>query len=941
MIQKPSSCSGCQLFEKPFGKVTGFSKPTGSGSSGVMVVGEALGDDDEHSGMPFMGKSGHFLFNNLQRVGIDRDTLTVATVLACRPPAGKLIRQPYEFACINHCRPNLDAAITAARQAAIANGKTFVIVTLGEVAFKRVLGLDFKAPILKEDYYCYPFWCEEYKAWVLAANSPMELMKGKHHEVPLLQFAFKRALEIASENLTLSKPLYLLDPVPMVFSGWVDDYLAALASAPSDTFLSYDIETPYKTGKGEDDLGGEEDDTDETYTILRCAFAYRPNEAVSVPWTAPYLADLSRLFAATGAKVGWNNELYDGPRIKHQQVALNGDQIDAMLAWHVLNSALDKRLGFVTPFYVQNTSMWKHLSNSEPAFYNAKDADMALQNWLGIRSDLKSNGLWDVFDRHVIDLNRVYGYMSSKGVLLDQDLRQQAEVKLAAELATLNDTITAVIPQAVLQLKPYVKTPKVTDGLIQIDGVRKTTKCPQCTKLDVKADHFKAIGKKRLAKGDPENPCCGHKSIKVTIPALQWAAPLPFKLSSQSLQRYQRVVGHKPIMTRATASAPARPTFDDKAMTKLILKYPNDKLYPLIGEFRATQKLLGTYVGVTQENGRIKGGMTVGPDGRIHPTISHNPSTLRSANQDPNMQNLPRPNGADPTANENLIRNMIIAAPGHTLYARDFSGIEAKIVGYEAMYPEYIRLCNLDVHSFYTAWALSQIRPGAIPTNDLPQLSWDDERLKASLKHIKKEFGHERNNLYKHLVHGANFMQGAKGATDTILRMTGQIVPVQTVSRVMSIYFELFPKIKLWHGRVLNQADKDGFLRNPFGYVHRFHSVYSWENYGGSWEKKPGPQANQVVAFLPQSTAAGIIKEAMLRIWEKHWDVAGQYLRLIVHDELFFEAPDAGIEELDRVCRIEMEQPIPQMKMPADWHMGEYFLVTTEEKKGQSWGTMK
>ena len=331
--------------------------------------------------------------------------------------------------------------------------------------------------------------------------------------------------------------------------------------------------------------------------------------------------------------------------------------------------------------------------------------------------------------------------------------------------------------------------------------------------------------------------------------------------------------------------------------------------------------------------------MPIGPDGRVHGTITHNPSTLRSAMQTPNLQNIPRPQGKDDPAT--LIRNFFVAAPDHILYARDFSGIEAKIVGYEALYPEYIRLCNLDVHSFYTAWALSQVKPGAIPVNDLPQLSWDDAKLGARLKEIKKDFGRERNNLYKHLVHGANFMQGAKGATDTILRMTGQIIPVSTVSRVMSIYFELFPKIRKWHTLLLAQANRDGFLRNPFGYVHRFHSVYTWEKIGNEWQKEPGPSANQVIAFLPQSTAAGIIKEAMLRLWDHHYDEVAQYLRLLVHDELFFEVPLDQLDVVDRICRLEMEKPILQMKMPEDWGMGEYFMVSTEAKQGACWGSMK
>ena len=380
-------------------------------------------------------------------------------------------------------------------------------------------------------------------------------------------------------------------------------------------------------------------------------------------------------------------------------------------------------------------------------------------------------------------------------------------------------------------------------------------------------------------------------------------------------------------------------TFDDKAITKLINSYPNDKLYPLIGEFRQVQKLLGNYVGITQSNGKIRGGMPVGRDGRVHTSITHNPSTLRSASQDPNLQNLPRPQGTDDNAT--IIRRLLRAADGHTLYARDFSGIEAVLVGYFALAPNYIRLAKRDVHSFYSAYAIHQQDPKKISANDLPLLSWDDEKLFKRLDEIKKEFKSERNNLYKHLVHGANFMQGAKGAADTILRMTGKVVSPSQINRVMNVYFDLFPEIRKWQQTVLAQADRDGYLRNPFSYVHRFHSVYAWEKWGNEWEKKPGPQANAVVAFLPQSTAAGIIKEAMLRLWDNHYDSVGQYLCLIIHDEIMLEVPDNQIEIVDQLVKLEMERPIPQMRLPENWNMGEYMVINTEEKIGKVWGDMK
>jgi hypothetical protein len=78
----------------------------------------------------------------------------------------------------------------------------------------------------------------------------------------------------------------------------------------------------------------------------------------------------------------------------------------------------------------------------------------------------------------------------------------------------------------------------------------------------------------------------------------------------------------------------------------------------------------------------------------------------------------------------NIIRNLVVAQPGHVLYARDFSGIEAVLTGYFALDPRYIRLAKRDVHTYYTVYALYELEGGArIKAADLPDLDWPDDRL--------------------------------------------------------------------------------------------------------------------------------------------------------------------------------------------------------------------
>lgn len=945
MIQKPSTCQGCPLYTRPHGKPTGWVPAHGSGENGVLLVLEAAGADEEEAGIPVVGKAGYTLFQQLKRHDIDREGFRIHNVLSCRPPDNKLSGMPYEDDAINCCAPNLDATILSHVTLTRNERKTPVIVTLGVVAFRRVMGLPKKHALMGEDYIAYPFWSDKYNCWVLAADHPAYLMRGNTHLWPVLTSVIQRALQIANDGLELEQHQYTLDPDPLAFSRWVDDYVHTLQSN-RDLVLSYDIETPYKRKLDESDLAKEED---ADHTILRVSFCHTPNEAVSVRWSSEYLADIERLFTSGGQLMGWNSDLYDAPRVR-QHVQMTGTQVDAMVAWHILNSSLPKSLGFVTPFYVPRTGMWKHLSEDEPAFYNAKDADMALRNWIGIRNDLKDGKLWDVFDHHVLQLNKALAYMTGKGVLLDSQAREEGEKRLQLLLDGIEETMQAAVPQQARKLKVYKSVPKELKGKSEVDleglkesGAWTTVEVPQlvwvctgCGAINPKKPHFKQ--KKGTKKKPAEvNPCADALSSHEERVLKLWAKPLDFKISKLGLSNYQKALAHQAIHDRREKKV----TFNEDAIIRLMQKYPNDRLYPEILKHREVQKLLSTYVGITMLDGKLRGGMPVGKDNRIHTSYSHNPSTLRLASQDPNLQNLPRPS-KDTAALANIVRNLVVASDGHTLYARDYSGIEAVLTGYFAADSKYIRLAKRDIHTYYTVYALYELEGGRrIGAADLPDINWPDDRLFPYLADLKSRFSADRNNLYKHLVHAANFMQSPKGAAEKIFHETRIEYPLKTVTKVMDVYYTLFPSIRRYHRQTLEEAEKEGYLRNPFQYIHRFSRIYDYTKMYGEWEKKPGSDANKAIAFKPQSTAAAIIKEAIIRLFFNRFEEAGKYMRLQVHDEILLEVPENRLELVDVVVSEEMERPIPELKMPLSWGMGECLSINTESKKGRSWGSMK
>ena len=939
-LSKPTSCSGCPLYTGEYGTKSGFVPASGTGDNGVLIVLEAAGKDEASTGVPLAGATGQYFFTQLKRVGIEREGFRIHNVLSCQPPNNKLIKQPYTEAAIAHCYPNLEETILSHVEYCKKVGKTPTILALGKFSARRVLGWQEWSPEIKQDYYAYPIWSQKYGAWVICAPHPSFIMQGNHAYVDLLLYCAQRALSIASDGIVIEEPTYLLDPEPLEFHKWVRGYMEEKEKNPETTFLSYDIETPYKKGKSEEKMGKEDEGlADESRIILRCSFCYKPGNAVSVPWNSEYMTDIERLFTCSGLGLNWNGETYDNTRIIDYIPSFNLVSLDGMLGWHALQSSLPKSLGFVTPFFWQNTGMWKHLSDEKPAFYNAKDADAALRNWLGILPNLEAYGLKPVFDRHILELNKVLRYMTSAGVMQDKEARAAAETRLTLLQDSFKARMVEVVPQEARSYKIYKKEPKGDKSkFVQVRGTRTTKKCPNCGSIDIKAPHFKSIGKKKLQSGQPENPCVGLVPTKVPIEDSLYALPLEFKLSIKSLSKYQSVLKHKPILTKKDKKV----TFDESAIKTLKKNYPKDPLYSIIVDYREVQTTLSRYVGRTQEDGRIKGGMPVGPDGRVHCLYSHNPSTLRLASQNPNMQNLTRPDPKNPDAIGNIVRNLIVAEPGWTLGARDFSGIEAVLVGYEAKAKDYVRLAWRDVHSFYTAYALYEVE-GRISANDLPSLEWDDDKLFSRLADIKSEFKKDRNNLYKHLVHAINFGQGAYGARDKIYEETGILYDTKLISRVMDIYKELFPKIGEWHKEVRREADDQGYLKNAFGYVHRFNHVYSWkvDRYSGQWVQGPGDDAEAVLAFRPQSTAAGIIKEAMLRLYFERFQEAGQWMRLTTHDEILWHCPQELQPSVDKVFVEEMEKPIPELPLPPEWGYGPHLWVLTEGKEGSKWGSME
>ena len=153
--KKCEACQRCSLAQTRTNCVFGV----GSEKATLMFVGEAPGEKEDLSGIPFVGRAGQLLDKFLEAVDISRDEVYIANILKCRPPKNRDPLPEEEEQCIDYLR----------EQVAIINPK--IIVCLGRISAMKLIKPDFKIT-------------EEHGTWFKKGNY---LMTAVYHPAALLR----------------------------------------------------------------------------------------------------------------------------------------------------------------------------------------------------------------------------------------------------------------------------------------------------------------------------------------------------------------------------------------------------------------------------------------------------------------------------------------------------------------------------------------------------------------------------------------------------------------------------------------------------------------------------------------------------------------------------------------------------------------------------------
>lgn len=126
----------------------------------ILLVGEGPGEQEDLTGIPFVGPAGKLLDDMLSIIDLDRNTnCYIANIVKCRPPHNRDPQADEQEACIGFLRA----------QTALIRPK--IIICLGRIAATRLISPDFR--ITRQ----HGQWIKRGGVWMTAIYHPSALLR--------------------------------------------------------------------------------------------------------------------------------------------------------------------------------------------------------------------------------------------------------------------------------------------------------------------------------------------------------------------------------------------------------------------------------------------------------------------------------------------------------------------------------------------------------------------------------------------------------------------------------------------------------------------------------------------------------------------------------------------------------------------------------------------
>lgn len=333
-------------------------KALGPSPAKIMVVGEAPGEQEERTGIPFIGSSGQELSDMLAEAGIDRNQCYLTNVLWTRPPDNKLEKfcvsakelkalggypSRYNMPSLSqgkYLHPEFIPEVERL-ESELSAVRPNVIIALGGTALwaiTRLTGISkLRGTVQPSEW-----------GKVLPTFHPAYIMRDWSARVICVADLLKAERESHFPEIRRPERYILIRPTLEEIDEWIEE-------ASNWPVLSLDVETKSKQ-------------------ITEFGAAYSESEAMSIPFLNYGAANRSywsfedemevrrkiqRLLLLPAKKL-FQNGLYDLQYLLKEGYKICNVAEDTMLQHHALYPEKQKSLGFLGSIYT-NESSWKLL----------------------------------------------------------------------------------------------------------------------------------------------------------------------------------------------------------------------------------------------------------------------------------------------------------------------------------------------------------------------------------------------------------------------------------------------------------------------------------------------------------------------------------------------------------------------------------------------------
>lgn len=347
---------------------------------------------------------------------------------------------------------------------------------------------------------------------------------------------------------------------------------------------------------------------------------------------------------------------------------------------------------------------------------------------------------------------------------------------------------------------------------------------------------------------------------------------------------------------------------DEKNLLAVAQQHPLlSRLVTEILDYREAQKAIGTYYDFLQINGRLL--YNLDPFGTETSRMASRASSLWVGTQ---IQNIPL-----------YAKAMLEADEGYELIEPDMSQAEARCTAYCSQELKLIAALENKERDFYKTL-------GTLFFN----MKYED---------VTDFF---RNKVLKKVVHGTNYMMGAKTFIENItvavlhkaaIAMGIKLVPVPKknhadestitgfATKLLEAYHVPFPRVRLWYKEIYNEVATTGKLVGPTGNVRVFFGDI----------RKRHDMLRGAVAHQPQNLSVSILNEG-------YWKV---YKQLVIPSKGEFRLKAQVHDSMPAQYKKEMrDYYVPRMLAlmdnPTTVH-GRVLRVPIDAKIGPTWGDME